>query len=164
MTITPDPLTPHHAAGGLLHRATQIPLCDTIDTIFPSYAKKAPPLYFGELPKRVSMVSQSTRLSHSLEGIVQATALRPSTHLGKCLGSSGSARIPACCSRHLAANVSQRMTSGPTDVEMLIAAGRKQMLSAFPPDHPLWRHPGSPSTSWPLPLGWALWAFQAQIL
>jgi hypothetical protein len=65
---------------------------------------------------------------------------------------------------HLAANVSQRMTSGSTDVEVLIAVGRYQMLPAFPPDHPLWRYPGSPSTSWPLPLGWALGAFQAQIL
>ncbi len=60
---------------------------------------------------------------------------------GLCLGGSGSARIPACCSRHLAANVRQCMTSHPPDVEALMAEGRKRMLSASPPDHPLRRHP-----------------------
>ncbi len=60
---------------------------------------------------------------------------------GLCLGSSGSARIPACCSRHLAANVRQCMTSHPPDVEALMAEERKRMLSASPPDHPLRRHP-----------------------
>jgi hypothetical protein len=60
---------------------------------------------------------------------------------GLCLGNSGSARIPACCSRHLAANVRQCMTSHPPDVEALMAEGRKRMLSASPPDHPLRRYP-----------------------
>ncbi len=60
---------------------------------------------------------------------------------GLCLGSSGSARIPACCSRHLAANIRQRMTSHPPYMEALMAEERKRMLSASPPDHPPRRYP-----------------------
>ncbi len=56
-------------------------------------------------------------------------------------GKLGERTHPACCLRHLAANVSQRMTSGPTDVGVLMAVGRKQMRSAFPPDHRPGRHP-----------------------
>jgi hypothetical protein len=52
----------------------------------------------------------------------------------------------ACCFRHLAGNVSQRVASrGATkhsgDVEVLMAVRRKQMLPAFPPDHPARRYP-----------------------
>ncbi len=56
-------------------------------------------------------------------------------------GKLGERTHPACCLRHLAANVSQRMTSGPTDVGVLMAGRRKQMLSAGPPDPPLRRYP-----------------------
>ncbi len=57
----------------------------------------------------------------------------------------------ACCFRHLAGNVSQRVASRgapniratphSSDVEVLMAVGRKQMLSAFPPDPPPRRYP-----------------------
>jgi hypothetical protein len=68
-----------------------------------------------------------------------------------CRRSQGSARIPACSFRHLAGNLSQRVASRgapniratphSSDVEVLMAVGRKQMLSAFPPDHPPRRYP-----------------------
>ncbi|WP_218281202.1 hypothetical protein, partial [Verrucomicrobium spinosum] len=40
-------------------------------------------------------------------------------------GMLGERTHPAYCLRHLAANVSQRMTSCPTDVEVLVEVGRK---------------------------------------
>ena len=61
---------------------------------------------------------------------------------GLCRGSLGSARILACCLRHPAANLRHRATSHPTDVEVLMAVGRERLLSASPPDHPVWTYPG----------------------
>ncbi len=57
------------------------------------------------------------------------------------LGKLGERTHPVCCLRHLAANVRQHKTSGPTDVGVLMAVGRKRMRSAFPPDHRPGRYP-----------------------
>ena len=60
----------------------------------------------------------------------------------------------ACgCLRHPAANVSQRTTSYPPDVEVLMAEGRKRMRSAFPPDQRLRSYPGLTRLRLVQPLG-----------
>ena len=56
-------------------------------------------------------------------------------------GKLGERTHPACYLRHLAANLSQRTTSYPPGMEVLMAEGRKRMLSAFPPEPPLWQVP-----------------------